>query len=108
MSKRRIMIELINKEDALDACRAEVWEGEALADINSTKPILTIPENPTNGDMIKAIFNPYKICKYEFNVHIYMTERDFEESDYQMKYDRSWWNAPYKAESEANADEASN
>lgn len=61
---------------------------------------LIIPENPTNGDMIKAMFNPYKICKYEFNVHIYMTERDFEESDYQMNYDRRWWNALYNAESE--------
>lgn len=54
----------------------------------------------TNGDMIKAMFNPYKICKYEFNVHVYMTERAFEETDYQMNYDRRWWNAPYKAESE--------
>ena len=69
---------------------------------------IIIPEGATNGDMIKAMFNPYKICKYEFNVRIYMTERAFEESDYQMYYDRRWWNAPYKAESEVNADEASN
>lgn len=64
-----------------------------------------VSKNTTNGDMIKAMFNPYKICKYEFNVSIYMTERDFEESDYQMKFDRSWWNAPYNTESEVNTDE---
>lgn len=59
-----------------------------------------VSQTTTNGDIIEAMFNPYKICKYEFNVRIYMTERDFEESDYQMNFDRRWWNAPYKAESE--------
>lgn len=100
MNKHRFMIELINKEDALDVCSAQVWEGEAFADINCIKPILAIPENPTNGDMIKAMFNPYKICKNEFNVYIYMTEKDFEESDHQMNYDRRWWNSPYNAKNE--------
>ena len=57
---------------------------------------IIIPEGATNGDMIKAIFNPYKIFKGDFNVSVYMTERNFEESDYQMNYDRRWWDAPYE------------
>lgn len=38
---------------------------------------MPIPNNVTNGDMVKAMFNPYKICEYEYNVHVYMTEEDF-------------------------------
>ena len=59
-----------------------------------------IPENATNGDMIKTMFNPYKICEYEYSVHVYRTEEDFWKADYQMNYDTSWWNTPYKVESE--------
>lgn len=53
-------------------------------------------EDVTNGDMIKAMLNPYKICVYEYSVHIYMTEGDFRKAEYQMNCDTSWWNAPYK------------
>ena len=61
---------------------------------------IELSENATNGDVIKAIINPYKICEYEYSVHIYMTEEDFWKADYQMNYNASWWNAPYKVESE--------
>jgi len=57
---------------------------------------VVIPKNATNGDMVKAMLNPYKICEYKYNVHIYMTERDFWKAEYQMNCDTSWWNAPYK------------
>lgn len=57
-----------------------------------------LPQNPTNGDVIKAMFNPYKIWEYEDSVRIYMTEEDFWKADYQMNYDPSWWNAPYGGE----------
>ena len=94
------MIELIDKEDALDACRAEVWEGEALADINSTKPILTIPENPTNGDMIKAIFPNVEVKEKNNGYEVYFgigTAIQF--------FNHQWWNAPYNAKSEVKADD---
>lgn len=57
-----------------------------------------IPKGATNGDMIKAMFNPYKICEYEYSVHVYMTEKDFWESVYQMNCHTRWWNAPYESE----------
>ena len=100
MSKHRFMIELINKEDALDACRAEVWEGEALADINSTKPVLTIPENPTNGDMINALFPNAKNIRVDGGYLLnYIIEGEWHRNL------KEWWNAPYNAESEVTADD---
>ena len=54
----------------------------------------------TYGDVIKAIFNPYKVCEYKYGVHVYMTEEDFWKADFQMNFDANWWNAPYKTESE--------
>jgi len=95
MSKHRFMIELINKEDALDACSAEVWEGEAIADIKSFKPILTIPENPTNGDMINALFPNAKNIRVDGGYPLnYIIEGEWHRNL------KEWWNAPYKAESE--------
>jgi len=61
---------------------------------------IIIPEGATNGDMIKVMLNPYKICEYEYSIHIYMTEADFLKAEYQMNCDTSWWNTPYKEESE--------
>lgn len=61
---------------------------------------IIVPENTTNGDMIKAMLNPYKICEYEYSIHIYMTEEDFWKAEYQMNCDTKWWNAPYGSESE--------
>lgn len=66
-----------------------IWRG------NEMKIEIELPENATNGDMIKAIFNPYKICEYEYSVHVYMTEEDFWKADFRMNYDTSWWDAPY-------------
>ena len=51
---------------------------------------ITIPDKPTNGDMIKAIFNPFQIIKYTSEVQVYFSER------YYQFYGMSWWNAPYK------------
>lgn len=61
---------------------------------------IEIAGNLTNGNVIKAMFNPYKICEYEYSIHVYMTEEDFLKAEYQMNYDANWWNAPYKAERE--------
>lgn len=110
MRKHRFMIELINKEDALDACSAQVWEGEAFADIKNIKPVLTIPENPTNGDMVKAMFSVVGFTplvlhmsdrKDGFHVHI----EDCFKDDFRLTVSKDWWNAPYNSESEDNNDD---
>ena len=54
-------------------------------DVPIYKAIL-IPENATNGDMIKAMFPNVSNSKLEL-VDV-------------LKNARSWWNSPYKAESE--------
>ena len=61
----------------------------------------------TNGDVIKALFNPYKICEYEYSVHVYLTEEDFWKADYLINCHTSWWNAPYQPVKEANRTSAS-
>ena len=101
--RKRSMIELIDKEDAISSCKAEVWEGEALADIEMTKPVLAFPENPTNGDVIKAMF-PNEEYKEGFrgdivdgkSVNHKVVRVNGLLDYYVMDYD--WWNAPYKKE----------
>ncbi len=61
---------------------------------------IIIPDNATYGDIIKNLLNPYKICEYEYSVHIYMTEKDFWNAEYQMNCDTSLWNSPYQKEVE--------
>lgn len=79
------------------------WTQGSLFDINlrySLKNAVIIPDNTTNGDMVMAMLNPYKICEYKYSVHVYMTEKDFWNGNYQMNLDSDWWNAPFKVESE--------
>lgn len=59
-----------------------------------------IAGNLTNGDVIKAMLNPYKVCEYEYSVHVYLTEEDFWKADYMINCSTNWWNTPYKTESE--------
>lgn len=59
-----------------------------------------IPDGATNGDVIKAMFNPYKIFENTYSTHVYTTEEEFRDCDYQMICHTPWWNAPYKEESE--------
>jgi hypothetical protein len=61
-----------------------------------TANVIPIPEGATNGDMIKVMLNPYKICEYKYSVHVYMTEKDFLNGNYQMNLDSDWWYAAYK------------
>ena len=58
-------------------------------DVDNAPTVLTIPNNPTNGDMIKAMFP---------NIHI---EEGSKYVLLESEYDNvaiwnSWWNAPYK------------
>ena len=60
--------------------------------IRFSKPVFIIPENPTNGDMIKAMFPEVK-----------MWGESEQTLDYSLggmvhRVTKSWWNAPYRKE----------
>lgn len=50
---------------------------------------IIIPENPTNGDMLKALFPNLK-------VGIFRNEVDVEGLDTYSVFTRNWWDKPYK------------
>ena len=51
--------------------------------------VLTIPDNPTNGDMIKALFS---------DVHYVLASQGTPRvvTNLGASFDLDWWNAPYK------------
>lgn len=53
---------------------------------------IPIPENPTNGDVIKVLFPNAKVVETNTVVGIGI--------DGTTTFNKDWWNAPYKAESE--------
>lgn len=53
-----------------------------IKDNNTSPTVLTIPDNPTNGDVIKAMFFEWVANHLKFHMG------------------EDWWNAPYKTESE--------
>ena len=55
----------------------------------STVPTIPIPDNATNGDVIKALFPTIKTKEY----HTFIRVIDGEEYC-SINYD--WWNSPYK------------
>lgn len=64
------------------------------AKIREAETVLTIPENPTNGDMVKAMFPEVK-----------MWGESEQTLDYSLggmvhRVTKSWWNAPYNRETE--------
>lgn len=64
------------------------------------KKVIKIPENSTNGDMIKAILDPYYISESEHMVYVYLTENDYWNFEYIMTCNVGWWDMPYMTESE--------
>ena len=72
-----------------------------IKDNNTAPTVLTIPDNPTNGDMIKALFSDAKIDYHEKSdlVEAYVTIF-IKDCDTCQDYTLDWWNAPYKGESE--------
>lgn len=56
--------------------------------------IIEIPDNATNGDVIKAVFPGAKL--EESRLLVFMFAQDFDVS----LIDRDWWNAPYDKEGE--------
>jgi hypothetical protein len=61
------------------------------------KSAICIPENATNGDMIKTMF-PKCEQKEHINNNGYFEmyfDNDLKNADY-MRVSKKWWNAPYK------------
>ena len=74
-------------------CIGEEYDYEVTrAIVNGTK----LPDNATNGDVIKAIYHPYAIKEHAFYVNVYMTEEEYCSGN-ETKFSTDWWNAPYKA-----------
>lgn len=51
-----------------------------------------LPQNPTNGDMIKAMFGCEEVHRYRGAEPIIVTFFN----DQTVEYSNSWWNAPYE------------
>ena len=61
---------------------------------------LTIPENPTNGDMINALFPNAENVRVDGGYPLnYIIEGEWHRNL------KEWWDAPYNVESEVNTDE---
>lgn len=63
--------------------------------IRNGKPLT---KNPTNGDVIKALFSDAKVnvTKYSYVVEVKLPYHT--EYDTGLLFDREWWNSPYKEE----------
>ena len=70
------------------------FEPMLLLDMSPT--VLTIPDNPTNGDMVKSIFNPYCIHEDKYYVYVYLTETEWNSGVYFNRFRKNWWNSPFK------------
>ena len=51
-----------------------------------------IPDNATNGDMIKALFPTFEVK----DLDPIILEQNYPKPFCKMQFDRKWWNAPYK------------
>lgn len=79
-----------------DSATRATFDFVADGDIEGAETVLTIPEDPTNGDMIKVLFPNGKV----------ITNNDEGEIGYEVLVDRNysfcswfdvlWWNSPWK------------
>ena len=67
-----------------------------LAMLKTHQTVLTIPENPTNGDMIKALFPNIEIYDSEKMESVYTGIPFGKYIGANVDCMRDWWNAPYK------------
>lgn len=49
-----------------------------------------LSENPTNGDVIKAMFNVEIVDDFYQSVGIKLNDSNY------IQFNKDWWNAPYK------------
>ena len=82
-------MELINKEEVLKIIDEAGDTGEAHGDINcNCNVILTIPDNPTNGDILKAIFSSASVEVRDISVYIKIGDNA------PIGFNRKLWDAP--------------
>ena len=62
-----------------------------LFELKCNPNIIEIPDNATNGDMIKALFD----CELNDELcYSYLWKID--KNGYYSQFDKDWWNAPYE------------
>ena len=91
-----------------DALREEVcswgmndYEPSDFTDaIDDAPTVLTIPDNPTNGDMIKAMFPNITVRDSYYTYCVEVKLEYHSQYDTGLLFDKKWWNAPCKMESE--------
>ena len=99
------------KQDLENLCGSAVCFSETLQDaVESieelpTVPAILIPDNATNGDMIKTLFaDNFTINEYLNDTRGLIGEVHLcHGRDLLVQFDKGWWNAPYKAEKEYKA-----
>ena len=85
----RYIKEIYEKNDNIESTYSYIYHGTPL------------PENTTNGDIIKTMFSNMKVGFItESQIGVYFTKN----ASYATVFDLNWWNAPYK---EVKADEDS-
>lgn len=84
---------LIDANDLINNAMAKTF-GLRICDIDDAQTILTIPDNPTNGDMVKAIFPDTEIEEIgdEGAIRSIAVSIGYGTSYFAL----DWWNAPYK------------
>ena len=68
-------------------------------DVDNAPTVLEIPDNPTNGDIIKAMFPQAKI--YQSGGY---TNCNFKGGTFLEDKRSEWWNAPYKPQESEETD----
>ena len=88
-------IEKVNK-DRQHECYMHSWTAnDVLKRLDSyyAPTVLTIPDNPTNGDMCIAILKPRKDqIRYEGD----WVEIEIQKEGINFSASKDWWNSPYK------------
>ncbi len=76
------------------------YDGKEVEDFDAEIPVvMTIPDNPTNGDMVKGLFPKCEIMSEDDR--FYYIELD---SYIPTPIFKNWWNAPYKGGQDADND----
>lgn len=58
--------------------------------------VIDIPENPTNGDVIKAMFGANKVFGFIHYVHLMAKVGNWFNEGVVAEFDKDWWNSPYQ------------
>ena len=104
LEDRNLNIEALNH--IREALKKANMRGEDIkVFVDSTPTVLTIPDNPTNGDMIKALFpyiEPkfYKNMSDMYTVYIKIDDKVYGDMYNIHTFSTDWWNAPYKRDDE--------